>query len=174
MRSGFIGLAVVVAVAGCATPPGQSPAQGPRPFSISSENGGFVVRGKLEGTLEIRPAEIVVVVTTGTVISSWNDEPAVRLRPLIAGPTQDKVAERVAEFDAQPIGAYLKESPRSFSGPLTFRVPIPPKFDPRNQWLVFEFQLENRQTTYACDIDNLVGPDPSGPKRNGLVCWASR
>jgi len=39
---------------------------------------------------------------------------------------------------------------------------------------VFEFQLENRHTTYACDIDNLTGPDPSGQKRNGLVCWASR
>jgi len=114
------------------------------------------------------------VVNAGTVVSRWKDEPAVRLRPMIAGPTMGDVAERVVEFDAQPIGGFLKDSPRAFTGPMIFRAATPAKLDPRGQWLVFEFQLEKRHTTYACDSDNLVGPDPAGPKRNGLVCWASR
>jgi hypothetical protein len=173
-RLKYISLAVVVAVAGCATPTGRSISQGSRPFSISSEHGGFAVRGKLAGTLEIRPTEIIIVVNAGTVVSRWKDEPAVRLRPMIAGPTMGDVAERVVEFDAQPIGGFLKDSPRAFTGPMIFRAATPAKLDPRGQWLVFEFQLEKRHTTYACDSDNLVGPDPAGPKRNGLVCWASR
>jgi hypothetical protein len=174
LRSKFVGLAFVVAVAGCTTPSFRSTDRVSRTFSISSQRSGFSVRGELTGTLEILRTEIIIVVTAGTVVSTWGDEPAVRLRPMIAGPTQGDVAERVMEFDAQQIGGFVKDLPRAFSGPLIFRAATPAKLDLRNQWLVFEFQLENRHTTYACDIDNLTGPDPSGQKRNGLVCWASR
>jgi hypothetical protein len=161
-------LIAFASLAGCAAQPATHPAP---PFTMSSETSGFTVRGTLSGTVEIQSKQLVIVVNEGAIHSRTEEQPAITLMPIIAG-AGSRDARRVAEGSPQLVGAFSKDERRVLTGPMKFTIPLPADFDPENQWLVFEFGLEKRSTTYVCETGNLLGPEASGSsKRNGWVCW---
>lgn len=86
------------------------PALAPR-FTMSSENSGFVVNGKLSGTLEIQGSRLLVVVESGTVHNNYPDQSRIELRPVIAA-RGIRDARRVAEAKPQSIGKFARGESR--------------------------------------------------------------
>jgi hypothetical protein len=165
----YLLLPTLATIAGCATQPDL---QLTRPFNVSSETSGFFVRATLTGTIDIQSSQLVIVVKEGMVHSRVKAEPAVTLRPIIAAPGRHD-ARRVAEGSPQLIGAFTKGERQSLPGAMTFTIPLPPDFNPANQWLVFELGTADRATNYVCETGNLRGPEPSDPRRPGWLCWGS-
>ena len=166
----LVAISLVIA-SGCATPP-KSTAHAPRPFQISSEASDFGMIGTLSGTVEIQPDALVVVVKDGSIYSRLAVEFDATLVPMIAGPGEQQ-AEIVDRGDPQTIGPFAKDERRSLTAPLNFTMPLPKKFDPATQWLVFEFRVAKHATAYVCEAGNLLGTQASETRRDGQYCWAN-
>ena len=153
---------------GCSMRPA---AQSARPFSVSSESSGFVVRGSLSGMVSWTSSTMTVVVDSGHVLSDSN-ESDVTLQAMVAG-AGPRDARRVAEGNTHSLGAFAKGSARDIVTPFTLTVPIYDDFDPAAQWLVFKFGQATGTFDYVCETTNLAEPKDAAPRRPGFVCWAN-
>jgi len=152
---------------------GPQPKTSSHAFSISSAEGGFVIRGSLRGSYEYTDKQFHVKVDGGRIVSRSEDLNDVHLQPLIAGPgTKD--ARRVAEGVGKTIGDFKKLVPRELTKALNFTFTLPRDFDPDSQWLVFQFVQENGQFSVICDTHNLSETNPAAKAlRPGSVCWGT-
>jgi hypothetical protein len=156
---------------GCSA--GPSPKMPRHAFSLSSMDGGFVVRGTLHGSYEYTHGKLHVTVDGGTIVSREDDLHDLHLKPLIAG-RGSKDARLVAEGGSQNIGNFNKLVPRDLMNALDFTLPLPRDFDPESQWLVFQFIQENGHSSFICAANNLDGGKVSANAlRPGWVCWAN-
>ena len=150
---------------------GPQPKTSTHAFSISSAEGGFVVRGSLHGSYEYTDKQFHVKVDGGRIVSTYEDLNDVHLQPLIGGPGT-KNSGRVAVGVGKSIGDFKKLVPRELTEALNFTFALPRDFDPDSQWLVFQFVEENGQFSVICDTHNLSETNPAAKAlRLGWVCW---
>ena len=128
-----------------------------RAFDISSESSLYVVRGRLSGTYQLRPGQLTVTVSSGSVLATQADT-SIQLRALVAGAGQGGW-KKLAASDPVSLGTWKAGERHQLTEPLTLQVSLPASFDPSRAWLVFQFARSDGNTTYACSDQNLAGPD---------------
>lgn len=142
-------------------------------FTISSEQGAFAIRGRLGGSYSYDTKQFRITVDQGTIVSTFDDQNDLRLRPKIAGPGA-KDARLVAEGQSRSIGDFKKLAPRELPRALHFTIPLPVDFDPDNQWLVFELVQSNDHFSVICDSHNLSEAKGTAIARRPTgVCWGN-
>lgn len=169
MIRAFLLATAVFALSACAVKP---QAEFKRAFHIDSSKGVFVIRGSLDGTLDVRADVIVVSVHSGRIESVLNDQADLGLQAMLATPGP-RDAKRLTQSNVQSIGSFKKGEPRVLAEPLTFSMPRPANSDFENQWLVFEFFQTDHNFSVACETRNLIDAHPETLKRPSSVCWAS-
>lgn len=164
-------LLFVLSLSGCSSAPQARFAN--QAFSVSSEESGFTIRGRLHGTFGYANGQFLVTVDGGTVVSHFDDQSDVHLQPMIAG-RGPKNARRVAEGESKSIGDFVKLVPRELTETLKFAFALPPDFDPDEQWLVFQFIQSDGRSTFICDTHNLSEKSPpTDVRRPGWLCWGN-
>lgn len=143
-----------------------SPSQ-TRPFQVSSETSHYAVHGHFAGTFTIQRDDVLVVVTAASIVSILADS-QIQLRALLAGSGAKGWAILSTSTPAS-LGSFADNERRDLGAALRFTLPLPSGFDPRRDWLAFEFDRSDRSTTYACADHNLMGPDSlASPRAEAL------
>ncbi|HKV71972.1 MAG TPA: hypothetical protein VJN62_12035, partial [Gemmatimonadales bacterium] len=127
------------------------------PFQVSSEASHYVVHGHFAGTFTIQRDDMLVTVTAGSIVSVLADS-QIQLRALLAGPGAQGWAI-LGRSSPVSLGSFALNERRELGGALRFTLSLPSGFDPRRDWLAFEFVRSDRSTTYACADHNLMRPD---------------